>query len=82
METLFLEQIIENNTMLCSLVASPTSPNIIYVGTKDGKIKIVDIDKGSSIKALSCCNTALIEMLVIEHTSSGTLPIVLAWPCK
>ena len=80
METLFLEQIIENNTMVCSLVPSPTTPSLIYIGTKDGKIKLVDIDKGASIKNLSCCNSALIEILVIEQP--GRLPIILGWPCK
>ena len=81
-DTLFLEQIIENNTMICSVVCSPANKNIAYVGTKDGKIKIVDIDRGIAVKTLSCCNVAVIEMLVIEHTSAETLPIVLAWPCK
>jgi hypothetical protein len=46
--------------MICSVVASAIKPNLIYLGTKDGKLKIVDIEKGESIKNMNCCNNALI----------------------
>lgn len=59
-ETIFLQQVVESNTMLCSVVTSAVQPNIIYIGTKDGRLKIVDIDKGEAIKNMSCCNNALI----------------------
>lgn len=62
------------------MVASPVRRHVLYVGTKDGKVKIVDIEKGSAIKTVSCCNVALIEMLVIEQ--ADRLPLILGWPCK
>lgn len=64
-ETIFLEQVVENNAMICSVVASALRSNLVYLGTKDGRLKIVDTDRGESIKNMSCCNNALIEMLVI-----------------
>ena len=45
-ETMFFERIIENNTMICALVGSLLHDNLIFVGAKDGKIKLVDIEKG------------------------------------
>lgn len=66
--------------MICSVVSSATRPNLVYLGTKDGRLKIVDTDKGESIKNMSCCNNALIEMLVIEQAEG--LPVILCWPCK
>ena len=59
-ETMFLEQVIENNVMVCSLVNSPYHKNIIYIGTKDGKLKMIDIDRGESIKSISCSSNAII----------------------
>lgn len=59
-ETIFLEQVIENNVMICSLINSPLHKNIIYIGTKDGKLKIIDIERGESIKSISCSNNAII----------------------
>lgn len=32
--------------MICSMVSSATKKNILYIGSKDGRVKIVDIDKG------------------------------------
>lgn len=46
--------------MICSLVSSATQNNIIYIGSKDGRVKIVDIEKGESIKSMNVCNNALI----------------------
>lgn len=45
-ETMFLERIIQNNTMICSLVASLIQPDIVFLGAKDGKIKLINIDRG------------------------------------
>jgi hypothetical protein len=42
-ETIFLEQVVENNAIICSVVSSTTRPNLVYLGTKDGRLKIVDI---------------------------------------
>lgn len=43
---MFLEQIVENGSMICSMVGSPLQNNLIYIGTKDGKIKLINIEKG------------------------------------
>jgi WD40 repeat protein len=45
-ETMFLERIIQNNTMICSFVGSVLQDNLMYIGTKDGKIKLINIEKG------------------------------------
>ncbi len=40
--------------MICSLVSSGVRENIVYIGTKDGRVKIVDIYKGEAVKNMSC----------------------------
>ena len=32
--------------MICSITKSIVNKNIIYLGTKDGKIKSIDIERG------------------------------------
>jgi hypothetical protein len=64
-ETMFLERIIQNNTMVCSLVASVLRPEIVLLGAKDGKVKVIDIDRGQAGKSLSVCSNAVIEMVVL-----------------
>lgn len=45
-ETMFLERIIQNNTMITSLTASVMQPDVVLLGAKDGKIKLINIDRG------------------------------------
>ena len=43
---MFLEREIQNNTMICSIVSSVLNPDLVFLGTKDGKVKLINIDKG------------------------------------
>jgi hypothetical protein len=36
----------QNNATICGVVASQILPELIVMTTKDGKIKLVNIDKG------------------------------------
>jgi WD40 repeat protein len=45
-ETLFLERKIQNDVLICSMVASSFQNEFVVVGTKDGKIKMINIEKG------------------------------------
>lgn len=45
-ENLILERKIQNNTIINAIVASQIIPELIVIATKDGKIKLVNIDKG------------------------------------
>lgn len=53
--------------MICSVVASAVRPHLLYIGTKDGRLKVVDIDKNQAVKAMNVCNNALIELVVLEQ---------------
>lgn len=68
-ETLYLERIIKNNTMICSLTASVLQPDLILLGAKDGKIKLINIDRGEAYKTIQCCSPAVIELVAIERRS-------------
>lgn len=72
-ETMFLEREIQNNTMICSIVASMLNPELVFLGTKDGKIKLINIERGEAYKIYNVCNNAVIEMVVVERqTKPGT----------
>ena len=55
--------------MVCTLVTSVTRPEIVLLGAKDGKVKVIDIDRGQSIKSLTVCTNAVIEMVVLERAT-------------
>lgn len=45
-DTLFLERKIQNNVLICSMVPSAWQNDLIVIGTKDGKIKMINVEKG------------------------------------
>lgn len=55
--------------MICSLVGSVLHEDVIYIGTKDGKLKLINVERGEAYKTISCSNNALIETLVLERQS-------------
>ncbi len=59
-ETLFLERIIQNNTMICSLLSSTLQPDVVLLGAKDGKIKLINIDRGEAYKTINATPNAVI----------------------
>lgn len=67
--------------MVCSITNSNINKNIIYIGTKDGKVKTIDIERGQSIQSINCCNNAVIELSLVENVGTRH-PFILAWPCK
>lgn len=46
--------------MICSLVASMLLPDILFLGAKDGKIKLINIDRGEAYKTYPIGNNAII----------------------
>lgn len=46
METLVMERFIHNNNVICSMVASSERPELVATGSKDGKVKLWNIDTG------------------------------------
>lgn len=46
--------------MICSIVASVVQPELVFLGTKDGKIKLLNIDRGDAYKTYGVCNNAVI----------------------
>jgi len=46
--------------MICSLVPSMILPDILFLGAKDGKVKLINIDRGESYKNYPVGNNAII----------------------
>ena len=63
--SIFLERIIENNTMVCSLLASVTQPDLVILGAKDGKVKLINLARGDSFKHVEVGGGAVVEMVAI-----------------
>lgn len=49
--------------MICSLLASVLNPDLVILGAKDGKVKLINISRGESYKSHMVCNNAVIEMV-------------------
>ena len=59
-ETLFLERKIQNDVLICSMVASALQNDLVVLGTKDGKIKMINVEKGEAYKTIVCGENYLI----------------------
>lgn len=59
-DTLFLERKIQNNVLICSMIPSAWQNDLVVIGTKDGKIKMINVEKGESYKTISCSENYLI----------------------
>ena len=68
-DSLFLERKIQNNVLICSIAASTMVDELVVIGTKDGKIKMINIDKGESYKTIQSGDNNLIELVLIERSS-------------
>ena len=55
--------------MICSLLASVTQPDLVILGAKDGKVKLINLAKGDSYKSYSVGSNAVIEMAAVERQS-------------
>lgn len=64
-ETMFMERTIRNSTMICSIVASMLNPDVLFIGGKDGMIKLINIEKKEVYRTYSVCNNAVIEMVAL-----------------
>jgi hypothetical protein len=43
------------------------------LGAKDGKIKLINIERGDAFKIYNVCNTSVVEIVAIERQNkSGT----------
>lgn len=51
----------------CAITASNLMSEQIFVGGKDGKLRIFNIEKGILEESISCCQSHLIEILLIER---------------
>ena len=55
--------------MITSIVCSVINPDLVFLGTKDGKVKLIDIERGEAYKIYEICQNAVIEMVVVERQS-------------
>jgi hypothetical protein len=51
--------------MICSLLSSILLPDILFLGGKDGKIKLINIDRGEAYKIYTTSNNAIMELAAI-----------------
>lgn len=51
------------------MTASSILDELVIIGTKDGKIKMINIEKGESYKTIHCTESNVIELVLIERAS-------------
>ena len=69
------------------MLASVTQPDLAIVGTKDGKIKLINLSRGDSFKQIDVgSGGAVVEMVAVERQSKQgknlliiDYPIVVCW---
>lgn len=66
-ESISIERVIRNDSIVCCLNGSMLRPDIIVAGTKDGKIKFWNLDTGELEKTLSASSNLVIDMVLIER---------------
>jgi len=57
-------------------VASVVTPELVYLGAKDGKIKLINIDQGDAYKIYNVCNTSIVEMVAIERQNKSGINFI------
>lgn len=53
--------------MICSLLPSTLQPDIVLLGAKDGKIKLINIDRGEAYKTINATPNAVMQMVALER---------------
>jgi len=46
-------------------VTSAVTPELVYLGTKDGKIKLINIDQGDAYKIYNASSGSIVEMVAV-----------------
>lgn len=55
--------------MICSLLPSTLQPDIVLLGAKDGKIKLINIDRGEAYKTINATPNAVMQMVALDRTT-------------
>ena len=55
--------------MICSLLPSTLQPDIVLLGAKDGKIKLINIDRGEAYKTINATPNAVMQMVALDSTT-------------
>ncbi len=73
-----LERIITNCGLVCSLRSLVLAPDLVLVGNKDGKVMMVNVHNGDTVKTLTVGRGSVIEMSVIERQNKPQHPIIMS----
>lgn len=74
---------INNNAMICTMEASLLRPELILVATRDGKLKMYNLDAQTPLeKAYTANENMIIELVAIEREMAPSAPLVLSCSAK
>jgi WD40 repeat protein len=77
-----LSQTISEPSMVCAAVALQLKEDWVLCGTKEGKLKVVDLARGSVVSSLAVNSNAIGELLVLERRDRPANPQVISCPLK
>ena len=81
-ESLQLERVVPNASLICSLQASLLRPDTVVAVTRDGKVKAFNLTRGELEKTFTVNENSLIELGVIEREMKPNSPLVLTCSSK
>ena len=67
-EIIQYENTFSNDKLVCSLISCPFTQNEIAIGTKEGKVRIIDLNKGMIRSEISICDSPIIELLCVQSS--------------
>lgn len=78
-----LERTVKCDSLVCILEPSLLRPGIIYAATRNGKIKVYNLEKDARVEKTYTVNeNSIIELAVIEREMKDEAPIMLSCSSK
>ncbi len=77
-----LERQFMNDFLVCSLRTFALKSNYFMVGTKEGKIQIINCLTGETVRKIAVGTSPIVELLLFERENKNDCPIVLSCLAK
>ena len=66
-ESIQVDRIVNNNSLICSLESSILCPEQVIAATRDGKIKSFNVMNGNMDRVYTVNENSIIELVVVER---------------
>ena len=67
-----------NDSLITCLKSFKLAKELIVAGTKDGKVKLIDLSTGRTTKEFKASHASIIELVTFERESKPQCPLILS----